>query len=133
MLQDRTSATDMDLPLHSPICIKCKAEVSACSCDIYPGKELVSLLADAKEPTSLDEGIALWAMHMERHPQAWGLNIRGFLKQLMEGGNFHKGLQKVWIEFTAFVTVKPLCAAYDTGVAEHRQRGSRGNGQGLRG
>ena len=109
----------MDLPLHSPICIKCKAEASVCSCDIHPSKELVSLLADAKEPTSLNEGIALWAMHMERHPMAWALNIRGFLKQLLDGGNFHKGLQKVKIEFTAFMELKPLRAADDSVFAEH--------------
>lgn len=85
----------MQLPLHSPICVLCKQEASSCSCTVPPGKELATLLLDSRETTTLDDGIELWARHLELHPFAWAFNVRPFLKQLIDGGSFHKGLEKV--------------------------------------
>lgn len=86
----------MQLPLHSPVCATCAKEASACSCSAPDhGQELVTLLADAKEPCSLDDGMALWAMHLDVHPMTCAFSARDFLTQLTSGGSFHKGLERV--------------------------------------
>ena len=74
----------MQLLLHSPVCATCAKEASACSCSAPDhGQELVTLLADAKEPCSLDEGMALWAMHLDVHPMTCAFSAKDFLTQLI--------------------------------------------------